>query len=327
LGAKRIEGRIIDVELDGESGNVAAIRLENGERVDGDLFIDCSGFVSLIIGRALNEPFEDWSKWLPCDRAVAMPCRTETALTPYTSASAMDAGWRWRIPLQHRTGNGYVYSSSFISDDDARSAIIAAVEGEPIAEPRVLKFTAGRRTRSWVRNCVSVGLASGFLEPLESTSIYLIQAAISALVELFPEKKISPLDRDEFNRLIDLEYDRIRDFLILHYHATERSDTPFWDYVRTMSVPDTLQEKIDLFRRRGRIVKYREGVFLDASWVAVYTGQRIMPEGHDYRADLPPVDALVAGAEKLRAEIAAKAARMPDHRAHIESYCPMAVAA
>jgi len=154
-----------------------------------------------------------------------------------------------------------------------------------------------------------------------------IQAAISALVELFPEKKISPLDRDEFNRLIDLEYDRIRDFLILHYHATERSDTPFWDYVRTMSVPDTLQEKIDLFRRRGRIVKYREGVFLDASWVAVYTGQRIMPEGHDYRADLPPVDALVAGAEKLRAEIAAKAARMPDHRAHIESYCPMAVAA
>ena len=165
------------------------------------------------------------------------------------------------------------------------------------------------------------------MEPLESTSIYLIQAAISALVELFPEKKISPLDRDEFNRLIDLEYDRIRDFLILHYHATERSDTPFWDYVRTMSVPDTLQEKIDLFRRRGRIVKYREGVFLDASWVAVYTGQRIMPEGHDYRADLPPVDALVAGAEKLRAEIAAKAARMPDHRAHIESYCPMAVAA
>ena len=327
LGAKRIEGRIVDVELDGESGNVAAIRLENGERVDGDLFIDCSGFVSLIIGRALNEPFEDWSKWLPCDRAVAMPCRTETALTPYTSASAMDAGWRWRIPLQHRTGNGYVYSSSFISDDDARSAIIAAVEGEPIAEPRVLKFTAGRRTRSWVRNCVSVGLASGFLEPLESTSIYLIQAAISALVELFPEKKISPLDRDEFNRLIDLEYDRIRDFLILHYYATERSDTPFWDYVRTMSVPDTLQEKIDLFRRRGRIVKYREGVFLDASWVAVYTGQRIMPEGHDYRADLPPVDALVAGAEKLRAEIAAKAARMPDHRAHIESYCPMAVAA
>jgi len=327
LGAKRIEGRIVDIELDGASGDVAALKLESGDRIAGDLFIDCSGFVSLVIGKTLNEPFEDWSKWLPCDRAVAMPCRTETALTPYTSATAMDAGWRWRIPLQHRTGNGYVYSSSFISDDDARSAIVAAVEGDPIAEPRVLKFTAGRRARSWVRNCVSVGLASGFLEPLESTSIYLIQAAISALVELFPEKQISPIDRDEFNRMIDLEYDRIRDFLILHYHATERSDTAFWDYVRTMSVPDSLQEKIDLFRRRGRIVKYREGVFLDASWVAVYTGQRIVPEGHDYRADLPAMDAIVSGAEKLRQEILAKTRNMPDHRAHIERYCPMADAA
>jgi tryptophan halogenase len=256
-----------------------------------------------------------------------MPCRTETALTPYTSAIAMPAGWRWRIPLQHRTGNGYVYSSSFTSDDEARTALMGAVEGEAIAEPRVLKFKAGRRSRSWVRNCVSVGLASGFLEPLESTSIYLIQAAISALVELFPEREISPLDRDEFNRLIDMEYDRIRDFLILHYHATERSDSPFWDYVRTMPVPDTLKEKIELFRRRGRVVKYREGVFLDASWVAVYMGQRIIPEGHDMRADLPPLSALARSAQALHDEIAAKAARMPDHRSHIEAYCPMAVAA
>jgi tryptophan halogenase len=239
----------------------------------------------------------------------------------------MDAGWRWRIPLQHRTGNGYVYSSEFTSDDEARSALVGAVEGEAIAEPRVLQFKAGRRARSWVGNCVAVGLASGFLEPLESTSIYLVQAAISALVELFPERRISPLDRDEFNRLIDMEYDRIRDFLILHYHATERSDTRFWDYVRTMSVPDTLAEKIELFRRRGRVVKYREGVFLDASWVAVYMGQRIIPEGHDMRADLPPMDALVRSAEALRNDIRAKAARMPDHRAHIEAYCPMPVAA
>jgi tryptophan halogenase len=327
LGAARIEGRIVDVVLDGESGDVAALHLEDGRSIEGDLFIDCSGFVSLIIGKALGEPFEDWSHWLPCDRAVAMPCRTETALTPYTSAIAMPAGWRWRIPLQHRTGNGYVYASNFIGDDEARSALLGAVEGEGIAEPRVLKFTAGRRTRSWVRNCVAVGLASGFLEPLESTSIYLIQAAISALVELFPDRAISPLDRDEFNRLIDMEYDRIRDFLILHYHATERSDSPFWDYVRTMTVPDTLEEKIELFRRRGRVVKYREGVFLDASWVAVYMGQRIIPEGHDMRADLPPLDALGRSAEALRAEISAKVARMPDHRSHVEAYCPMAVAA
>ena len=327
LGASRVEGRIVDVELDGERGDVAALRLESGERIEGDLFVDCSGFVSLVVGRALGEPFEDWSHWLPCDRAVAMPCRTETALTPYTSAIAMPAGWRWRIPLQHRTGNGYVYSSSFTTDDEARSALVGAVEGESIAEPRVLEFKAGRRSRSWVRNCVAVGLSSGFLEPLESTSIYLIQAAISALVELFPEKEISPLDRDEFNRLIDMEYDRIRDFLILHYHATERCDTPFWDYVRSMKVPDTLHEKIELFRRSGRIVKYREGVFLDASWVAVYMGQRIIPQGHDMRADLPPLDAVARSAEALRKEIRDKAERMADHRSHIEAYCPMPVAA
>jgi tryptophan halogenase len=326
-GAKRTEGRIVDVELDGESGDVRAVVLESGERIEGDLFVDCSGFVSLIIGKALAEPFEDWSKWLPCDRAVAMPCRTRTALTPYTGVIAMPGGWRWRIPLQHRTGNGYVYSSAFISDDEAREGLVGAVEGEPIGEPRVLKFRAGRRRRSWVGNCVAVGLASGFLEPLESTSIYLIQAAITALIELFPERAVSPLDRDEFNRIIDLEYDRIRDFLILHYHANERSGMAFWDYVRTMDVPDTLKEKMDLFRRRGRVVKYREGVFLDASWVAVYIGQRIIPQGHDMRADLPSSAELVRGTEALRAEIRATAERMPDHRAHIEAYCPMAEAA
>ena len=328
LGARRTEGRIVDVELDGESGDVAAVLLETGERIEGDLFVDCSGFVSLLIGKALGEPFEDWSQWLPCDRAVAMPCRTQTALTPYTSAIAMDAGWRWRIPLQHRTGNGYVYSSAFTTDDNARSALVEAVEGEPIADPRILKFKAGRRKRSWVRNCVAVGLASGFLEPLESTSIYLIQAAISTLVELFPQQKqMNALDRDEFNRLIDLEYDRIRDFLILHYHATERSGLPFWDYVRTMEVPDTLHEKLELFRRRGRIAKYREGVFLDASWIAVYVGQRVIPEGHDLRADLPAADLLARRMAALRAEVQAKAAAMPDHRSYIERYCPMNVAA
>jgi tryptophan halogenase len=327
LGAKRTEGRIVDVELDGESGDVRSVLLESGERIEGDLFVDCSGFVSLLLDKTLKEPFEDWSKWLVCDRAVAMPCRTRTALTPYTGVIAMPAGWRWRIPLQHRTGNGYVYSSRFTSDEEAREGLISAVEGEPISEPRVLKFKAGRRKRSWVRNCVAVGLASGFLEPLESTSIYLIQAAITYLVELFPEREISALDRDEFNRLIDMEYDRIRDFLILHYHATERTDSAFWDYVRTMQVPDTLHEKMELFRRRGRVAKYREGVFLDRSWIAVYIGQGVIPAGHDMRADLPPLDVLARGMERLRAEIRAKAERMPDHRAYIEHYCPMADAA
>jgi tryptophan halogenase len=239
----------------------------------------------------------------------------------------MPAGWRWRIPLQHRTGNGYVYSSAFTADEAARAALIDAVEGEPIAEPRVLKFRAGRRKRSWVGNCIAVGLASGFLEPLESTSIYLIQAAITGLVELFPEREISHADRDEFNRLIDAEYDWIRDFLILHYHATERSDTPFWDYVRTMSVPDSLKEKMELFRRRGRVVKHREGLFLDASWVAVYIGQRVLPESHDQRVDMLPQSVLLQNMESLRAAIRSKAERMPDHRTHIEHYCPMPKAA
>ena len=324
MGARRTEGRIVDVEQNSETGDIESVVLASGERIAGDLFIDCSGFVSLLMGKALGEPFQDWSKWLPCDRAVAMPCRTQTSLTPYTSAIAMEAGWRWRIPLQHRTGNGYVFSSSFVSEEKAAEALVGAVEGEPIAQPRVLKFKAGRRTRSWVKNCVAVGLSGGFLEPLESTSIYLIQAAISALVELLPEKQIAPSDRDEFNRVVDLEYDRVRDFLILHYHATERSDSDFWNYVRTMEIPDTLAEKLELFRRRGRVVKYREGVFLEASWIAVYLGQRVLPEGHDLRADVPPADSLARGMEQFRLEVLQAAEAMPDHLGMIARYCPMA---
>src|SRR3569623_753495 len=188
LGAKRTEGRIVAVHRNGETGDVESVQLESGERIAGDLFVDCSGFVSLLLGKALEEPFQDWSHWLPCDRAVAMPCRTATAVTPYTGVIAMDAGWRWRIPLQHRTGNGYVYASAFLSDDAAAESLVGAVEGEAIAQPRPLRFTAGRRERSWVHNCVGVGLSSGFLEPLESTSIYLLQAAITALLELFHGK-------------------------------------------------------------------------------------------------------------------------------------------
>ncbi len=325
-GAVRTEGMVVDVERDGESGLIRSVTLADGERVEGDLFIDCSGFRSLLLGRALDEPFEDWSQWLPTDRAVAMPCRTETAVTPYTSAIAMPAGWRWRIPLQHRTGNGYVYASAFIGDGDAARALEEAVEGEKLAEPRLLRFKAGRRRRSWVGNCVAIGLASGFLEPLESTSIYLVQQAITALIELFPSRAMDASDRDEFNRVIDLEYDRIRDFLILHYHATSRDDSPFWNYVRTMPIPDSLGEKLELWRRRGRVVKYREGVFLDASWIAVYLGQGIVPEGWDPRADVAGTGDLVQAVRSLRSEIAGEVAMRPDHRAFLERYCPMVAA-
>lgn len=324
FGAKRTEGRIVDVALNGETGDIEAVVLASGERIEGDLFIDCSGFAALLIGRTLGEPFEDWGKWLPCDRAVAIPCRTATAVTPYTGVIAMNDGWRWRIPLQHRTGNGYVYSSSFLADDVAADDLAEVVEGERLADPRVLRFKAGRRTRSWVRNCVAVGLSSGFLEPLESTGIYLIQQAITALVELFPEKEIAQSDRDEFNRVIDLEYDRVRDFLILHYHATERTDSDFWNYVRTMDIPDTLSEKVELFRGRGRVVKYHEGVFLEASWVAVYLGQGVFPEGHDMRADSPPLDAIGRAMDKIYRDVRSAAERMPDHLSMISRYCPMA---
>jgi tryptophan 7-halogenase len=326
-GVRRTEGRIVTVHRNGETGDIAAVELDGGHRIEGELFVDCSGFQSLLLGKTLGEPFVDWSHWLPADRAVAMPCRTQTALTPYTSATAMTAGWRWRIPLQHRTGNGYVYSSAFLPDDAAAEALVGAVEGDRLAEPRQLRFLAGRRRRSWVQNCIGIGLASGFLEPLESTSIYLIQAAITLLLELFPEETISNLDRDEFNRMIDLEYDRIRDFLILHYHATERTDSDFWNYVRTMPIPDSLAEKLELFRRRGRVVKYREGVFLDASWIAVYLGQRVRADGHDPRVDTMPADRLAQALARLQTEIQGAASRMPDHVGYLDRYCPMANAA
>jgi tryptophan halogenase len=235
----------------------------------------------------------------------------------------MGAGWRWRIPLQHRTGNGYVHASAFIDEQTAVDALVGAMAGEPIASPRVLRFTAGRRRRSWVRNCVAVGLASGFLEPLESTSIYLIQVAITTLVELFPDNPAVDVDRDEFNRTIDVEYDRIRDFLILHYHATERNDTPFWNTMRTMMVPDSLAEKMALFRARGRMETYARGLFLEPSWLAVFHGQRVLPEDRDPRADETAADRLALALERMRAETAAAADAMPDHAAYIAAHCAM----
>jgi tryptophan halogenase len=312
-GVTRVEGRIVTVSQDGTSGDIRAVKLEDGREVTGDLFIDASGFRSLLLGETLGEPFDDWSHWLPCDRAVAMPCETTGPLSPFTSAIAMEAGWRWRIPLQHRTGNGYVHSSAFVDEQTAMDRLVAAVEGPALASPRTLRFKAGRRQRSWVRNCIAIGLSSGFLEPLESTSIYLIQVAITALLELFPQKAISPVDRDEFNDLIGVEYDRVRDFLILHYHATERRDTPFWDYVGNMSIPDSLAEKIALFEARGRVEPYARGLFLEPSWLAVYLGQNVIPRDYDRRADGMPAAGLVTALARMRGEISVAVERMPQH--------------
>jgi tryptophan 7-halogenase len=314
-GAVRTEGRVVEVEQHPESGDVVALKMESGERIEGDLFVDCSGFAGVLLGRTLGTEWEDWSHWLPCDRAVALPCTSPPGpIEPYTRATAMSAGWRWRIPLQHRVGNGYVYSSAHVSDQDAADAIVASVEGEPMADPRVLRFRAGRRKRSWVRNVVGVGLASGFLEPLESTSIYLSQGAIAQLIELFPTNGITDVERDEFNLMVDLEYDRIRDFLILHYHATERDDSRFWNHVRTMEVPDSLREKMELFRVAGRISKYTHGLFFEASWLAVYIGQGVIPEGWDQRADVYQQDKLAGALDRLRDRTAEVVCGMSDQR-------------
>ena len=318
-GVVRHEGFVTRVERDGANGDVSALLLEDGRRIEGDLFVDCSGFRSLLLGGEMAAEWEDWTHWLPCDRAAAMPCtHAQEDIRPYTTATAMPAGWRWQIPLQHRMGNGYVFSSAHLSEDRACEAILTAAEGKPLADPRVLRFRPGRRKRSWVGNVLGVGLSSGFLEPLESTSIYLAQMAITYLIELFPEGgTIDARDRDEFNRLVDLEYDRVRDFLILHYHATTRDDSEFWNHVRTMEVPDSLKGKLDLWRNAGRVETYSDGLFYDASWIAVYLGQGMVPERHDARTSLADPARVAAAMKRLRQGIGEGVAQMAGHRDYL----------
>ena len=284
LGVHRTEGKVSAVERD-EYGDISALGLQDGCRVSADFFIDCSGFRSLILGEALQTEFIDWSQWLPCDSAVAVPCENNDAPLPYTKAIAHGSGWQWQIPLQHRMGNGLVYARDYMSDEQARQQLLDNLPGAPTDEPRFLRFKAGRRQHSWQRNCLAVGLSGGFLEPLESTSIYLIQIAITKFLALLPLAGSYRSSRSEFNRQMALEYDRIRDFLVLHYHATERDDTPFWNYCRTMPIPEDLQRKMDLYRQDGHIVTYRHGLFLEPSWLAVYNGQRIQPNAHSIQAD------------------------------------------
>ncbi|WP_230632446.1 tryptophan halogenase family protein [Sphingomonas sp. Leaf37] len=309
-GAVRVEGRIVGVEQD-EHGHVTAVRLEGDRRVEGDLFIDCSGFRSMLLGETMGVSFEDWSHWLPCDRALAVPTERSAPLLPYTRATAHGAGWQWRIPLQHRTGNGHVYASAFTDDAEAERVLMAHLDSQPTAPARQLRFKAGRRAQMWKGNVVALGLAGGFLEPLESTSIHLIQTGLSKLFGLFPDMRFTDIERDEYNRLMSDQYVAIRDFIILHYAATMRDDTPFWRYVRTMPLPDTLTRKIALFREKGRIFRYDDELFAIPSWVAVMLGQGIIPDGYD-----PVVDALdterVAGAlRRMRGDYAAMAQQMP----------------
>ncbi len=320
-GVVRTEGKVMGVEQNPESGFIDAITLESGERVPGQLFVDCSGFRGLLIEQTLKTGYIDWTHWLPCDRAAAVPCVRTTPLTPYTRSTARDAGWQWRIPLQHRVGNGHVFSSRFISEDEAVATLMANLEGEALAEPRVLRFVTGKRRKFWNKNVVAIGLASGFMEPLESTSIHLIQSSIARLTAFFPHAGFDETDIDEFNAHSDFEFDKIRDFLILHYHATERDDTPFWNYCRTMDVPESLTRKMALFNSNGRIFRDSNELFAEPSWMQVMHGQRMTPRGYHALVDVYPEEKIVEYMAGIRGVIANCTRVMPTHEEFIAKHC------
>lgn len=320
-GVKRMEGKIVQVHQHPDSGDISKITLDNGAELEADFFLDCSGFQSLLLSKTLNTDFIDWSHWLPCNRAIAVPTVSNGPPLPYTKATAHSAGWQWRIPLQHRTGNGHVYSSNYMSDDEALAILRKNLDGEELAEPRQLSFTAGRRRNTWVKNCVGVGLASGFLEPLESTSIYLIQLAIMKLMEFFPRMGDNRVRRDEFNRQMDLEYERIKDFLILHYHATRRDDSPFWNYCRTMSVPESLHESMTAFRRTGYLKAYKSGLFMVPSWVAVLIGQGVIPESWHPAANEWDAGTLHTNIQQLKQQMKTAVDKLPDHLSAVQQHC------
>jgi tryptophan halogenase len=315
-GVRRIEGKVVDVKLRGEDGHVESIALGDGQSIEGELFIDCSGFRGLLIEQALETGYEDWTQWLPCDRAIAAPCTHGGPLSPFTRSTAHESGWQWRIPLQHRMGNGHVYCSSFISDDDAERVLVENLEGELLGDPRRLSFTTGRRKLAWNKNVITMGLSSGFVEPLESTSIHMIQAGIARLISLFPDKRFNPIERDEYNRRMQSLFEWVRDFIILHYKAMNRDDSPFWKQCAATDIPDSLAGRIDQFRNKARVFADAE-LFNVTSWVSVMLGQGIVPEEYE-----PVVDGLderkVADAlEQMRAAMLETAARLPTHEEFI----------
>jgi len=321
-GVKRSDARVIDVRLRPNDGFIDGVLLDNGEYVRGDLFVDASGFRGILIEQALVTGYDDWTHWLPCDRAVAMPCERATSPAPYTRATACEAGWQWRIPLQHREGNGYVYCSGYIDDDEAVASLRGALAGAAMAEPNFLRFSTGRRRKFWNRNCVAIGLASGFIEPLESTSISLIQSAIAKLLTFFPHRGFSPIETDEANRVMREEYERIRDFIVLHYKASARDDTALWRDCRAMPIPETLERKMALYQRRGHVVAYAEESFEEASWVTMFAGFGLLPEQYDTRVDRLDIHVLARDLGSIRAAVREAADRAPLHEDFIARHCP-----
>ncbi len=320
-GVTRTEGIVKSVQRDAESGDIVSITLENGQPIAGDFFIDCTGFRALLLGQELGVGYRDWSKWLPCDRAQAVPSERLERLVPYTRATAHSAGWQWRIPLQHRTGNGHVYSSGFISDEEAGETLMANLPTKALADPRPIRFTTGRREQFWSHNCVAIGLSGGFLEPLESTSIHLIQAHVSRLIQLFPRGGDASNERLEYNRRCAAEFEQIRDFLILHYHQTEREDSEFWRYCKHMDVPDSLTHKLELFASSGRLGRDVDDLFREASWVQVMLGQGIMPASYDPMVDALSDAQLSEFLGNLRRLIEQAVGRLPSHEDYIAKHC------
>ncbi|MCM8556210.1 tryptophan 7-halogenase [Sphingomicrobium sp. GRR-S6-50] len=320
LGVERVEGTIKTVDRNGESGDVTAIELEAGRRIEGDLFIDCTGFRSLLLGRALGVGYEDWTRWLPCDRAVAVPCARSEAFRPYTQSIARKAGWQWRIPLQHRTGNGHVFSSDHLSEDEATQMLLDNLDGEALDEPRTIKFKTGRRGAAWSHNVVALGLSAGFMEPLESTSIHLIQSGIQRLLDFFPSRRgDAEASRRQYNALTDFEWARIRDFLIGHYKLNAREGDPFWDACRDMTIPDTLAEKIALFEETGAIHREHEELFTEEGWQQLLLGQGVMPQSWHPAVDAVPHRDLHGLLDTIAGAFDARAAKLPGHDEYIAS--------
>jgi tryptophan halogenase len=320
-GVRRVEGKIVDVRLRGEDGHVQSVQLADGREIAGELFVDCSGFRGLLIEQALETGYEDWTKWLPCDRAIAAACSYSGNPDPFTRATAHDSGWQWRIPLQHRMGNGHVYCSGFISDDEAEQILVSNLEGELQGDPRRLSFKTGRRKLAWSRNVVSLGLSTGFVEPLESTSIHLVQAGIARLIAMFPDLRFNPLERDEYNRQMQAQFEWVRDFVILHYKAMQRGDSDFWKQCADMEIPSTLQEKIAQFRNKARF--FAEGVelFPRQSWVAVMLGQNIHPDDYEPVVDGLDENKVAQALDHLRRVYLETADRMPLHGDFIAQCC------
>jgi tryptophan halogenase len=323
-GVVRTEGKVRHVALRPEDGFIGSLTLESGEHIEADLYIDCSGFRGLLIEDALKTGYEDWNHWLPCNRAIAIPCERTGELSSYTQTLAKDAGWQWRIPLQHRVGNGYVYCSDFISDDKAQEGLLSNLEGKALAKPLSLRFFTGRRKLSWNRNCVAIGLSSGFLEPLESTSIHLIHRGIAMLLKYFPDRNFKSADIDRYNKIFAFEYERIRDFLLLHYKMTERDDSEFWRHCRNLPVPDSLSERIELFRSYGRVLREDNELFPVQSWQYVLLGQGVMPGGYDPLADTLDPQQVKKNLEDIRAVVRRCADAMPLHQEFINQNCSAA---